>query len=252
MIENLLSQCGLNASEQTVFLDLIERGQSIASLISKRTGLKRPLVYAVLNSLLQSGLVSKQKRSRVTYYIPLSLDMIPQILENRARTRFNEIQNATELIARELRQYEEGRKTDFAGFEIETMESVEAVYLQLQGELLGGDFDAVFNPQTAFPTDKAKKLVKAYLDETARSKPHIREIAVSGPDTEWLKRNIKNSNHQVKEVSADKLIFSDVIISERGVALLQYDPSREVGIKIVQDEFRKTMKTMFEMLWESI
>ena len=98
MISELLSQCGLTKSEQTVLIYLLERGRRAAGHISKRTGIKRPNVYAALEALVTRDLVHKQKQDGVTYFSPARADFIPAILEGQAKQHFNSVKDAANLM----------------------------------------------------------------------------------------------------------------------------------------------------------
>jgi DNA-binding MarR family transcriptional regulator len=252
MLDTSLKACGLNNSEQKVLLALLKQSPCLASSISKRTGLKRPTVYAVLDSLVEMGLVVKKRHRNATQYTPIPLDTIPQLLENRARRAFNQVQQAVEQIKPALEQFQQQEKVELAGFEISSVESLDAMYLQLEGALLSGDFDAIFNPQMSFALPNMDEVIMKFLKETAQTKSHIREIAVEGPLTEWYQSHIKNPNHQLKIIDSSEHIYSDMIFVNDKVVLIQYDPEHEVGIEIRQKEYYESMKTVFEMLWKRL
>jgi sugar-specific transcriptional regulator TrmB len=251
MIQNLLSTCGLNETEKLIFLHLIERGQSIASIISKQTNLKRPTVYAILDNLLRIGIITKQRKDGVTYFSPISTEMIPRIFENKAKNSYEDIRTASSLLTRELQKIQK-KEEQLGGFNFETIESVEAMYIQFKEVIYGGDFAGIFNPQLAVSDNRNQKLVSDWLKNNSVSKPKIREIAVAGPLTEWYKSHIDNPNHLLKEIPADSKIISDMILLNGSVFLFHYEKKKEIGIKIKHKDFYTSMMTIFEMLWKSL
>ncbi|MDP3976350.1 MAG: helix-turn-helix domain-containing protein [bacterium] len=252
MLKALLGSCGLNESERVVFESLVEHGFSLASVIARRTELKRPNVYACLENLLHYGLINKQKRSGVTYYGSLPLDMIAKVIENEARRKFNETQQAAQMLQAELNQRAKRQNKAFQNFEISSVESKAGLYEVLKSALMGGDFDAFFNPQVEFQSKEIQEATLEFLAETAKTKPHIRDIIVAGPMANWYMKKIKNPNHQVKTIPTDKKILSDMIMIEGAVYLMQFSPQREVGIRIVEPDFYESMKTVFEIMWENL
>lgn len=251
MLENLLSNCGLNHSEQSVLLHLLKRGSTTATLISKSTGLKRPTVYAILDSLITQDLVVRQKKYETTYFSAVSPSMFPKILINRANRRYSEIQTSAELLKPYLHEFIEKNESNFGTFEISSFESIEAVYAMLMDSLLGGDFDAIFNPQTAQADRETVKIVDEFLKSSAAKKSHIREIVVSGPTTQDYKRRIHNPNHEIKEIPNDKKFLSDMILIDGAVVIIGYEKRRESAIKIIEPNFYTSMKTIFEMMWHA-
>lgn len=250
MIENLLTHCGLKESEQKVLIFLLRHGPSLASLIAKYSGLKRPTAYAVLENLLRIGVISKQRREGMTYFSALEAEMIPKVLENRAFQKFKETEQAIKLLEKPLTELTNATMKDFGGYMISSVESTESIYAELEAALLAGDFCAFFNPQVTILNEDVKKLIAKFLSLTAISKPHIREIIVEGPLTDWYISLIDNENHLVKKIPSNTKIFSDMIMANGSVLLCHYRPHTEVGIKITQKEFFTSMMAIFEMMWK--
>lgn len=252
MLSNLLSNCGLNHTEQTVFLHLLQNGPSIASVIAKRTKLKRPTVYAVINNLIQYGLVILEERNRTSFFSSVSPSLIPQIIENRARYAFDEVKIATQLLSKELEELGQTETAAIAGYKIIALDSLSAVYAQLEDALTGGDFDSIFNPQKAFISEKSRQIVLKYLEKTSITQPHIREIAVAGKWTDWYKKHINNPNEVLKEIAGDIKLSSDMIFMKDSIVLTHYEPNNENSIKIIHKEFYQSMRSIFELLWEKL
>lgn len=246
MIGNLLTSCGLNKTERDVLLCLIERGASIASILAKQLNIKRPTVYAALEQLTRLDLVTKKKQESVTYFYPTSADLMPEILKQRAKIKFEEVEDAANLLKKALKQRQQPQPYKFKNV---TFESIEAVYAQLEDSLMGGDFLAIFNPQKAVYNTASERIVSHFLKESAKTHPSIKEIAVSGPVTDWYKSKIHNPNHHLKEIGEDEQVITDMILLNGSVILLDYDPNQKVAIKITHDNYYKSMTAVFNMLW---
>lgn len=250
MLQNLLATCGFNDTEQKILLRLSSHGESIASLIAKQVGVKRTTVYAALESLSHYGVVGKQQRKTVTYFSMVPPEMFARIVDRHAKETFEELHETSQLLAPALRQITKP-KLDFGVFSITTFESIEAVYAQLEDALLGGDFYSIFNPQLALQ-GKFKPLVQSFLEHTSKTKPKIREIVVPGPLADWYLSHIKNPRHDVRVLSKNSAIFSDIILVKGSVILNHYDPAQETCIKITEKNFYRSMQTVFEELWEGV
>lgn len=68
-IQNALKAFGLKEKEITLYLKLAELGQATPLELSKKTDIKRPTAYVILQTLEQKGLVNKAVRERTTFYI---------------------------------------------------------------------------------------------------------------------------------------------------------------------------------------
>ena len=106
MLSELLTTCGLNASERSVLLCLL-RGRSVsASQVARSTGLKRPTAYAVLESLVIRDLVTRQKKDGVNHFSAIKPKYIPSILEAHAKKQFEEVKLEIEDALRAVRREE--------------------------------------------------------------------------------------------------------------------------------------------------
>ncbi|MEK7673496.1 MAG: helix-turn-helix domain-containing protein [Patescibacteria group bacterium] len=251
MIENLLETCGLNQTEQKVFLHLLRRGKCLASVLAKQLDIKRPTAYAALENLVKLGIVNKQKLNQVNYFSTVSVQLIPKIFEEKAKNDFENKHSATKLLGSHLSQLQNTNLLAEKHFEMVSFESIEAVYAQMKDALLGGDFCSIFNPQkTIF--GNLKNIVSEFLKETAKTKVNIREIAVSGPMTDWYIKQVNNPNHSLRQVPESSGIMTDFILLRGSIYLLDYDPKNEVAVKITHDAHFKSMQAMFDMVWQSI
>lgn len=248
MLSELLTTCGFNSSEQSLLLDLLTREKSTAGQLARRTGLKRPTVYAALEGLIQRGVVVKRKLDNLTYFSTISPSLIPKVLSGEAQRDFKGIQAATDQMLPYLEELSRTVEHKISGFEMVAMESLEAVYAQLEDTLTGGDFCAIFNPQRAC-VGEPKEIVKRFLKKTAVNKPAIRELTVPGPLADWYRSEIKNPNHQVYDLKLKGLLDSDIIMLNGSVYISHYEPDSERSLKITEKNYYQSMMTIFEMLW---
>jgi HTH-type transcriptional regulator, sugar sensing transcriptional regulator len=68
MLEKYLQNIGLTDKESTVYLSLIQVDNASVLDLSKKTKLKRPTVYVILESLAKKGLVSETTVGKKTHY----------------------------------------------------------------------------------------------------------------------------------------------------------------------------------------
>lgn len=249
MIKNLLLQSGLNETQSVILIHLLQHGESIASLISKQLKIKRTTVYATLDSLLKIGLVIKQTRSSVSYFKAINKELIPNIIEENALQIYDSKKRISERIGCELKSFDI-QSINISGYSIDVMETDSGVNISLENVLRAGDFVGIFNPQINLKEKRQKEIVYEYLQATALTEPHIREIAVDGPMTRWYASHVRNKNHELRVISQDQKILSDMIFSHGSVYVLHYDKSHEMGIKVTQTDFYNSMMTIFEILWE--
>lgn len=78
-----LKHIGLVDEEVNIYLLLLKKGFSKATLISKRLGVARTTIYRFLSSLSDKGLVSERFEDNVKVFGAIAPEKIPDILENR-------------------------------------------------------------------------------------------------------------------------------------------------------------------------
>ncbi len=250
MLADILKLHGIQSNEQKVLCYLMEHGSTLASIIARSTKLKRPNVYAILNSLYALGLIKKEHREKAIYFSALSPQQIILVLEQRAQQEYEEKKRSAHQLENEFKSITSSIHQDFGGFTIESIDSLEGIYNWLNESLMSGNFVAIFNPQAI--QESQISIVKSFLKKSALTQPHIREIMVAGPMANWYNANVKNPNHFTKTMPAQTKIFSDMIITEGTVFILNYFDKNQVGIKIQEPDFYQSMSTLFETLWEKL
>lgn len=83
MDREALKKIGLAEEEINIYLLLLRRGSSKATIISKELNVARTTIYRFLNSLLEKGLISENIQNNVRYFYPVDPKRIPEILEER-------------------------------------------------------------------------------------------------------------------------------------------------------------------------
>lgn len=251
MLLNILQELGFNPKEQQVMACLISNPPMPASLVAKRTRLKRPTAYSIIEHLIEQGLVIRQRKDQVSFFTSVSPELISGILESRAKNKYqNFIQSTKEL--NQLLSQKQRNDFDLSGFRIEVLKSYDAIYDQVFRVLTSGDFDGIFNPQKVFHSLSEKRTIKKFLEQTTNSKAKIREIIVRGKEACWYKEQIVNPNHLIKEIDQDEQVLSDLIITDKFVIISHYQEPDAVAIKINHPEFLITQKSIFNLLWERL
>ncbi|MBI5728232.1 MAG: helix-turn-helix domain-containing protein, partial [Candidatus Magasanikbacteria bacterium] len=85
-----LTKIGLHEKEAKVYLAAIELGGGSVQELAQKSGLKRPTVYVVLDSLVAQGLVSEEKKGRGSSFVAAS----PEALKRKAAEQKKAIDEA--------------------------------------------------------------------------------------------------------------------------------------------------------------
>jgi len=95
-LRKMLNKIGLTDKEAKVYLTLLELQETIPSVISRRSGIKRPTTYVILEQLQKRGLCSHVRKGRTLYYRALN----PHALLEDQYNKYSELEKAMpELVS---------------------------------------------------------------------------------------------------------------------------------------------------------
>jgi len=75
-LQKIIESAGFSDKEATVYLALLELSQGTAAQIAKLSGLKRPIIYVVLEKLIKGGYVSQLPGGKINRYQALDPSII--------------------------------------------------------------------------------------------------------------------------------------------------------------------------------
>lgn len=239
----------LNATETEVLELLTKRAESSAGSLAKLSGLKRPTVYAALEGLRRVGLISSHRARGTTVFRPASPALARSLFMQSAQRDFDRKSAEAERLVQRLEVMSTSKTVELSGYEVEAVDSSDAVHSALRQLLIEGNYSAIFNPQIVMQ-GAMKPFVHNCLIENAKRGTLIRELCVPGKMTDWYVDRIENKNHHVRLLAEKVEVMSDLILADKTVYLLHYEKNKELGIRIRQGESYKTLMSIFEMCWE--
>ena len=239
-MKNILQNYGLNDKEAKVYLSALELGKATGFQIYKRTGLKKPTVYYILDELHKRHLVSLTMQGNKRYFVAEDPQKIKRDLEEK-------LSSFEELLPQLRSIYNiSGSKPKIMFYE--GKEGLKEVYndtLQYKSEILAFASEGIF-----------QFLGKDYNDYyiAKRVKKHIPVRGIV-PTTDTLEKSYlrKNIAHlrSTKTINSNKYNFPiEINIYANKVALISFRD--ELGIIIESEEVTRMMKMMFEFFWNTL
>ena len=247
-----LQACGLDESEARVVLLLLEQQPNGAAEIAGALRMKRPTVYAALERLASRGMVSKIRSGRRFVFSTVPAELLPAALEGDARRKFEAIHHVSRELLPLLHESLAHTRYLLGAFSVSRIDSVDSVYKLLGRTLQSGSFVSIFNPQLCLTNARGRALVVDFLKSCAGTKPPIREIAVAGPETNWYRDHIRNTNHELRELPSDSRLFSDIILTKDSLLVTNYLEDQACALLINEKFLSVSLKTVFELLWRSL
>lgn len=231
---------GLNEKETEVYTSALELGEATGFQIYKRTGLKKPTVYYILDELQKRNLIMATKKGKKKYYIAESPSKIKEGIENELK-KFELI--LPQLLSIHNIQPQKPKLQYYEG-----KNGLREIYedtLRYKGEILAFTSDNIIDTLGEDFTIK-------YVER--RAKRHISMKAIV-PNTEKFKRNFIEKNFEqyrlTKLVDPQKLSFPiEINIYSNKVALLSFHD--ELGLIIESKGITSMMKMIFEYFWNTL
>jgi HTH-type transcriptional regulator, sugar sensing transcriptional regulator len=238
-LKDELKEFGLDDKKARVYLAILELGQAKAHQIAHKAAVSRPTAYDILEKLADQGLVGAYDKHKIRYYIANNPEKIKRKLQEKERA-FDQILPQLKSTFNVLKGkpkisfYEgiEGIKTVFE-------DTIAAKNKQLCGIL--SMYDLFKIPGKKFMDDYVKRRLKlGYRLQVVRSRP--KEVLETWPTSVEDLRQLR--------YAPDPMVFEmTMYIYDNKVGLIS-TLKENFGMIIESEEYAKTMRMMFEALWQ--
>lgn len=247
MLEKYLQDIGLNDKEATVYLSLLSVEHASVLDLAKKTKIKRPTVYVVLESLSKKGLVSETTIGKKTHYQAESPERLETFVE-RQKLVLEESQKILKDIIPQIKsvQRESGEKPIVKYFE-----GREGIISMLE-ELFAGINEEGGETYLLYPKDQLDDLF------TEKEREKYRSIRI--------KRNIKSKvlytsekGEKPSDDTGDRIkidggkypISCDISIYEDRVRISILGKKMS-GIFIRNKDLADTLKSLFNLAFDKL
>ncbi len=236
-----LIKTGLSPKEASVYLANYELGETTASRISQKSGIKRPTTYIELENLIKKGLVSQSKRKNLMYYTAQSPKVILEILdENKKELE----QNLNKILA--LGNAKDKKPS------VKYFEGEDGIKEAYRDTLATPDqeIQSWFSASSSLGSESFQE--KYYIPERQKKNIWIRAIL---PNSEELKPYLVKNNEQLRKsrlIDPAKYNLENEIIlySKNKTAILNYGD--KLGVIIESPKIHDSIKQIFEIMWEML
>lgn len=181
-----LKQLGLNSSECTIYLFLLQNGLTLPPIVSRETGIARTNCYNIFSSLQEKGLIEERLDGKRKAYQAKSPDSIVQMLEVQRQAA---VRLLPDLHAMYTVQKNKPAITYFSGWdEIKTLfyQTFEAKEICFMGDRT--QLEPLTAPFFTYYYDELQKRGISYQEVTNRGTPVVpRETMTDLQSTAFLK-----------------------------------------------------------------
>ena len=239
-MDKSLEKLGLNGKKADVYLAALELGKARVIEIAKKAGVKRTTCYDILLDLERQGLIYETAKGKKRLFIGEDPEKIKKELVAKQKI-FDEILPELQAVYNI-----KGTKPKIRFYEgKEGLREVYADTLKYSGELLSFASEDVLRVL-------GKDWADLYLKQRVKKEIHTRAIM---PKTSGIQEYAAKDREQLrmsKLIDPQKYPFSVEIniYGHQRVALMS--SKEETGIIIEGAEIYKTMKLIFELVWDNL
>lgn len=237
-ITEILQKQGLNEKEAKVYLALLELGTASAYALAPKAGLKRSIVYVVLDDLQQKGLVSLIPRPKKNLYTAES----PQKLLNESRQRH-------ELLQRFMPNIEalyNAKKEKPQVLLFEGKEAVGEVYERILLAKNVNFFCTIQDIVATFP-NYPESINKIAME----GKMKFRELLSRNPaDIEYAKKMQHGPNCEHRFLPVGRNLLTDNVLFDGSAVFFSYQPYI-FAVQISSKGIYQSLMALFDGAWDS-
>lgn len=231
-----LTSLGLSEKEALVYITLLELGKATAYSIAKHSGLKRPTVYLLLESLRKNSLILKIPHAKNQIFIAKSPEEFFSTFEDR-------LAMAKRVLPTLLKQHNKSTITSYLfDGKLEMKKALE----YKRGELRGQELWSFYGVPAI-----GKKIPTMYYDHAQALKDQGTKVRIIAPKDDSIKKfNNERSYGQDALLLPKEKYFprASIEISNNYSKIFLYGVSQALVIE--NKEFSDFMKQLFELLWD--
>jgi sugar-specific transcriptional regulator TrmB len=244
IINTLTESLGFSAKKNKVYLALLELGETEASTIAKKSGLKRTTVYNILPELVSEGLVvMSMSKGKKIFSIESPLRLSELVTEK---------QNALEKIMPDLAAMQ---SLFFHKPKISILEgdgALKEVYRDFILSSSSGDTVLSYAGTREHFRYVSEDFLSDYMQKRIDKKIKLKLISGSSFLSEELKKNDQSSLRETKITDSQEFDFSgEVIIYTNKVAFISYKQNF-FSVIIESKEISAMCRATFNLLWERL
>ncbi|KKR05316.1 MAG: transcriptional regulator TrmB [Candidatus Peregrinibacteria bacterium GW2011_GWC2_39_14] len=233
-----LVNIGLSDKEAKIYLSLLEYGKALPSTLSRKTGVKRPTTYVVLEQLQKRGLVSRVKYGSLLYFRALN----PYSLLNDQHEKYSALEFALpELLLLNSKYASTPQMTIYDG--VEGIKKIMEDTLTSKTELLCWA-DVSLAVDTLL-----KDYYPTYVKKKVERKIWLRGIFSYDKKALEFKKNGEKELREVYLIPKDKFPFKNEInVYDDKVAIISHED--KIGVIIQSKNIADTQRSIFNFAFE--
>lgn len=235
-----LKLIGLEEKEAAIYLALLELGPSSVWDIARKSAIKRPTCYVVLDNLVAQGIAHKLTNQKKTKY---SVESPKELLSTFERRK--------EQFAEKLGQFQALASKSFEKPKIRLYEGEEGVEQVYELSLNQPEKSEILIYGTATVMHKYESFIERYLARRVNRGIKTRVILPDNEDNRAIIERDKDELRTTRFLPAEKFDQrTEVNILPESIIYIAHSESEPFSTVIENVRLAKEEKNRFELLWE--
>ncbi len=236
-LSDILGELGLNSKEASIYLALLELGEALPSSISRRTGIKRPTTYVILEQLKLKGLVSHVKRHNNLLFRPID-----------PRNFYEDYRSKVDLLKENMQSFLNLNKRYGATPQMSVFEGKEGL-IQIMEDTLTTKEGLLCWADITLATNTLKDYYPNYIKKKVAKNIGLKGIfCYDKVALNFKKRGVKELR-EIYLIPKEKFPFKNEInIYDDKIAIISHQD--EVGVIVQNQDIADTQKSIFKLGFE--
>lgn len=240
-----LTSLGLSAKEADIYLDLLHCGESRTGAICERTGIPSSHIYALLNSLMEKGLVGYKIVRNVKVFSASEPDSLANLFDEKERKMKEEKLELLDMISKlKVSPRKEGKGGNFRYFP--GMRGIKALYTEVMNHWEAGGTLRI----ASAPLESFSKMEGFFLDVVHKrmvgDNVKLRMI-INSNSRKWALKRKKMPLTEIRYLDADTK--TEMGGTKDYFFIVSYGKG-PYGLLIKDRDCADTGMLFFEMLWK--
>ncbi|HLD79543.1 MAG TPA: helix-turn-helix domain-containing protein [Candidatus Nanoarchaeia archaeon] len=240
MDTNVLKGLGLTDNEVKVYLSVLRLGACSGTEIRKNTKISNSQVYAALDTLIEKGLISYEKRASGRRYTALDPSVIKTILEKRNKVLEDSIPYLKSLQNRNI------SSTDTAIFE--GLHGFKNAMLNLAEECPNNEIIYIIGFSNQAYKNKQLADILRDVNKISKQKKHKFKMILDNRENKFFEQRSKEGFSEIKFMQRGFKSPAAIDIFKDFVYILLWD-EHPYAIRIKNKNIAEGFRTYFDFLW---
>ena len=237
---NELSLLGLTDNENTIYLTILRLGNCSGTDLRRKTGITNSQVYAALDTLLQKGMITYEKRYTGKVYSALDPKVLGELMEERKKKIMETIPQLKALQSLEAKETETAVFEGFNGFK-------SALYKLAQDCPPEETINIIGFSNQAYKNEKLAALLRD-VNKISKQKKHKFKMILDNDDNKFYEQRKNEKISNIRFMNKGFTSPASIDIFQDYVYILMWDETPYAFI-IKNQNIAAGFKVYFDFLW---